>query len=316
MFPFHTLVLTSWLIVVGPYLVPSELSQECLTFLTTAIWNASADCQTVEFAIFCELYCNPPYTHFTMPNPLWLISWAKPWLMCRWWATLSTVAQWLTRIMTRTRSIFLSVLHVEGHPVSGETCATVFKHGKPFIYTNSWLVDKALYPVQLSVYDYFLPLVKLWPTEIFITTHCSSLVQMDSDATTLTLLCQYYSCPSRSKLLHSNPEGSCLYQQAQWAVNPKQQNLKKTSFWILSDSATYTMLRAHSTHLLQLLLYLPPTTPERTASISGLKHPWNWASKCKYYWTALILSFWVNPSFSFLEKKKKIVVKLTEATNH
>ena len=115
---------------------------------------------------------------------------------------------------------------MEGHPATGETCVTVFKHDKPFVYTTPWLLDTALYPLQLRVYDYFLPLVELWPTEIFITTHCSSLVQMESAATTLTLLCQYYSCPSRSKLLHSNPEGSSLYQQAQWAVNPKQQKLK------------------------------------------------------------------------------------------
>jgi len=135
--------------------------------------------------------------------------------MCRRWATLSIATHRLTRITTWNCSIFSSVPYMEGHPATGETYATVVKHGKPIIHTTPWLFDTALYPLQLSVYDYFLPLVELWPTEIFITTHCSYLAQMESAATTLTLLCQYYSCPSRSKLLHSNPEGSCLYQMTQ-----------------------------------------------------------------------------------------------------
>ena len=100
---------------------------------------------------------------------------------------MSRAAHQLTRIMTQTRSIFSSVPYMEGHPATGETCATVFKHGKTFIYTTPWLFDTALYPLRLSVYDYFLPLVELWPLEIFLTTHCSSLVQMKSAATTLTL---------------------------------------------------------------------------------------------------------------------------------
>lgn len=137
MFPFHTLVLTSWLVVVDPCLVPSDnVSQECLTFMTTANWNASADCQAVAYVIFCELYNNPLYAHFTMSNPLWLISWAKSWPTRRWWATLSIVAHRLTRITTWTCSIFSSVPYMEGHPATGETCATAFKHGKPFTYTT------------------------------------------------------------------------------------------------------------------------------------------------------------------------------------
>jgi len=136
------------------------------------------------------------------------------------------VAHRLTRITTSIHSIFSSVPHMEEHSATGETYATVVKLGKSFIYTTPWLSDTALYPLRLSVYDYFLLLVELWPIEIFITTHCSSSVQMESAATTLTLLCQYYSCPSRSKLLHSNPKGSCLYQPTQRAVHPKQQKLK------------------------------------------------------------------------------------------
>ena len=221
---------TYWLVVVDSCLVPSNVSQEHLTFMTKAIWIASADCKTTAFVIFCELYCNPPDTHFTMSYPLWLTSWAKTWPMCRWWATFSIAAHWLTTILTWTCSIFSSVLYMEGHPATGETYATVVQHGKLFIYTTPWFSDTALYPLWLSVYDYFLPLVELWPTKIFITTHCSSLVQMESAATMLILLCQYYSCPSRSKLLHSNPEGSCLYQLTQWAVQPKQQKLKKNIF--------------------------------------------------------------------------------------
>ena len=154
MFPFHTLVHTSWLVVMDPCLVTSDVSQECLTFMTTVIWNASADCQMVAFVIFCELYCNPPYTHFSMSNLLWLISWAKSWPMRRW-ATLSIVAHRLTR-MTWTCQIFSSVPYVEGHPATGENCATLFKHDKPLIYITPWLLDTALYPLQLRVYDYFL----------------------------------------------------------------------------------------------------------------------------------------------------------------
>lgn len=165
-------------------------------------------------------------THFTMSNPLWFISWAKSWPMHRWRATLSIVAHRLTRIMTLTRSVFSPVPYMERHPATDETCATAFKHDKPLIYTTPWLFDTALYPQQLRVYDYFLPLVELRPTEIFITTRCSSLVQMESAATMLTLLCQNYSCASRSKLQRSNPQGSCLYQMAQWALHPKQQKLK------------------------------------------------------------------------------------------
>jgi len=60
---------------------------------------------------------------------------------------------------------------MEGHPATGETYATVVKHGTPFKYTTPWLFDTTLYPLQLSVYDYFLPLVELWPTQKSLSQH-------------------------------------------------------------------------------------------------------------------------------------------------
>lgn len=64
MFPFHTLIFTSWLVVVGPCLVPSDnASQECLMFMTTVIQRTSADSQTVAFLILYEFW-HPSYSHF------------------------------------------------------------------------------------------------------------------------------------------------------------------------------------------------------------------------------------------------------------
>jgi len=64
-FPFHTLVFTLWLVMVGQSFISSDDSfQEVVTFSTIAIQKPFADVQMFLFVQFCELLWEPSGTDF------------------------------------------------------------------------------------------------------------------------------------------------------------------------------------------------------------------------------------------------------------
>jgi hypothetical protein len=91
-FPFCTLLSILWPLLVDPRLISSNIvSQECHTIMVMVIQKASADCQTLAFVLFCELFWNLFCKNFIKVKSSVNDRWPELWLMCQWWVSLSVL---------------------------------------------------------------------------------------------------------------------------------------------------------------------------------------------------------------------------------
>jgi hypothetical protein len=115
--------------------------------------------------------------------------------MHKWCATSLTVTHQSSRIMTRTRSMFCSVVAFHGHPDCSSSVTLVWPFMNMIIYLYTLCCGKALFPYcagslwQISTPD------TLSGHKNHITAHCSALVHRASRAVMLTLLQWHYNWP-------------------------------------------------------------------------------------------------------------------------
>jgi len=142
------------------------------------------------------------------PSLLWMMSYAEPWLISKWFAISSIATRRFSRIMARASSTLLLVMDVDGRP----DLSSSFKLVRP-----CW---------KFSIHSYTLPRGKalssycaeslLWisapgtPSDHKkrITPRCSSLVHTESGAATLLCHSAKLNCVMMLKLSTNGNKGA------------------------------------------------------------------------------------------------------------
>jgi len=119
------------------------------------------------------------------PSLLWMMSYAEPWLISKWFATSSIVTHRFSRIMARASSTLLSVMDVDGRPALSSSF-TLSDGVWIFLSIRiHFALVKHCPHIELIVFDGFQLLVHLQTTKKRITPRCFSLVHTESGAAIL-----------------------------------------------------------------------------------------------------------------------------------
>jgi len=114
------------------------------------------------------------------PSLLWMMSYAEPWLISKWFATSSIVTHRFSRIMAQVSSTLLSVMDVDGRPALSSSFKLVRPCWNFSILSYTLCRGKALSPYCAES----LPWISAPGTpsdhKKQIRPHCSSLVHTES----------------------------------------------------------------------------------------------------------------------------------------